>query len=134
MSKIVNNGIVVAKGGDLRKPSADGWASLIADGKVTNLGALGGDAAYPLAVNSDGVVVGHALLSDFFSYRAFVYSNGKMTDLNTVIEPAHPLPPSVFLRDAVGISKRGLIAAQGFDSQTQIAHCYVLEPKKPGAD
>jgi len=130
---ISSNGFIAAKGGDVRKQSADGWAFLIANGKVTNLGALGGDAAYPLAVNSDGVVVGHSLLSDFTSYRAFVYSDGTMTNLNSVIEPSRPLPPSVFLRDAVGITKRGLIAATAFDSQAGVAHCYVLKPIKAGA-
>jgi probable HAF family extracellular repeat protein len=104
---ISNNGFIAVKGGDLRKQSADGWAFLIADGTVTNLGSLGGDAAYPLAVNSDGVVVGHSLLSDFISYRAFVYSDGTMTNLNTVIEPSHPLPPSIFYEMRLALPRGG---------------------------
>ena len=130
---ISRNGLIVAKGVDMRQQSADGWAYLIADGKVTNLGSLGGQAAYPQAVNVNGDVVGQSLLSDFTSYRAFVFSDGTMTDLNTVIEPAHPLPPSMVLRDAYGITKNGLVGVYGSDSTTGVAHCYELKPKKAGA-
>ena len=125
---ISDNGLITAQGRDSRMPSADGWGFLIADGKVKNLGSLGGDAAYPNAVNSDGEVVGQALLNDFISYRAFVYRDGTMTNLNTVIEPSHPLPPSIYLREAFGITERGSIAVFAYDSQAGVSHCYLLKP------
>lgn len=127
---ISNNGIIVAKGVDLRMPSLDGSAFLIANGTVTNLGSFGGGAANPSAVNSDGEVVGAALLSNFTTYHAFTYKDGTLTDLNTVIDPSRPLPSFIFLQDAVGITKKGVILAVALDTQVGENHCYVLKPIK----
>ena len=54
---------------------------------MTDLGTLAGAlvASWGLSINDSGVVVGY---SDYQStYHAFVYSGGKMKDLNKLISP-----------------------------------------------
>lgn len=57
-------------------------AALLADGRVTDLGTLGGRASAALAINDAGVVVGWADTPT--GTHAFRYANGVMTDLGTL--------------------------------------------------
>lgn len=62
-------------------------------------------------MNDKGQVVGQSCNSDFSVCRAFLWQNGVMTDLNTLIPPGSPL----FLIYGSAINKRGEIAGQAVD-------------------
>jgi probable HAF family extracellular repeat protein len=74
-------------------------------GKMTDLGVLPGDSlSEALDINDQGQVVGLSIPS----LHAFIYENGKMTDLNSLIPSASPL----LLLGANGINDRGEITGQ----------------------
>jgi probable HAF family extracellular repeat protein len=91
-------------------------------GTMHDLGALtpGGDSMAN-GVNDAGQVVG-AVADATGTMDAFIYSNGEMTDLNTLVN----LPPSVHLTDAVSIADNGLIVALGLDADGQTS-AYLLQ-------
>ena len=70
--------------------SADGSTYVAAfwqpDGTLTTIGILPGDfAAFATGINSRGQVVGNTFDSDFNWTHGFIWQNGVMTDLNTLI-------------------------------------------------
>lgn len=72
---------------------------------MTDLGVLPGDSlSEALDINDEGQIVGVSLPS----FRAFIYENGKMWDLNGLI--AHDSP--LFLIGANGINDRGEITGE----------------------
>jgi probable HAF family extracellular repeat protein len=74
-------------------------------GKMTDIGVLPGDAlSEALDVNDQGQVVGVS----FPSFHAFIYENGKMTDLNTLMPKNSPL----LLIEATGINESGEITGE----------------------
>ncbi len=74
-------------------------------GKMTDLGVLPGDSlSEALDINDQGQVVGVS----FPSTHAFLYENGKMMDLNTLLPSGSPL----LLLFAGGINDRGEITGQ----------------------
>ena len=108
-----------------------------ADGTVTDLGVLSGDiSSIATAINNSGTVVGFSssarpgftlhlapeLVGPKASDRAFVYSNGKMYDLNTSLTGASGWK----LAYASGINNAGEIVGTGtFQSQQ---HAFLLTP------
>lgn len=73
--------------------------------KMTDIGVLPGDAlSEALDVNDQGQVVGVS----FPSFHAFIYENGKMTDLNTLMPKNSPL----LLIEATGINESGEITGE----------------------
>ena len=54
------------------------------DGKVTELGELGGGATAARAMNNLGHVVGDSALPNAAGQRAYVYRNGQLTNLGTL--------------------------------------------------
>lgn len=80
---------------------------------MTDLGALGGQYSQANGINNSDQVVGWA--TNFFAQsRAFLYSNGSMTNLNDLIDPLSGW--TIF--DARDINDSGQIAAYGCNSQT----------------
>jgi len=59
-------------------------ALLWQDGKVTNLGNLGGSYAEAIVINNVGQVTGYSTLSGDQYYHAFFWTLGKMIDLGTL--------------------------------------------------
>jgi probable HAF family extracellular repeat protein len=55
---------------------------------MRDLGTLGGRRSFANAINAAGIVVGHSDLIGDESSAAFIYMDGVMTDLNTLIDPA----------------------------------------------
>jgi probable HAF family extracellular repeat protein len=51
---------------------------------MTDLGTLGGNLSFGLAINDAGQVVGQSLVGNTDEYNAFLYSNGTMFDLGTL--------------------------------------------------
>ena len=101
---------------------------LFNNGVMHNLGGLGGIAGSGLAINSAGQVVGYATLPSGHS-RAFLFSGGKLVNLNTLIDPNDPLARYVMLISATGISKTGFIVANGIDSRHPgVSQVFLLTP------
>jgi probable HAF family extracellular repeat protein len=74
---------------------------------MIDLGTLPGDAySEALGVNEAGVIVGVSYGVSFSTSRAFIWRNGTMTDLNTLIAPSSQL----YLLYANDINDRGVIA------------------------
>lgn len=81
-----------------------------APGKLTDLGTLPADSESAAnAVNDAGEIVGESQ-SASGSSRAFVYVNGQMYDLNSLIDPTTSIPASTTLSNAVSINSNGWIA------------------------
>ncbi|HEX8755305.1 MAG TPA: hypothetical protein VF745_03110 [Steroidobacteraceae bacterium] len=114
---INNNGDVVGSSRVGQASGAPSHAFLYHQGTMMDLGVLSGDANSSAdCINDSGQAVG--VSSDAAgTQRAFLYQNGQMYDLNSLIDPASPLTGRVSLQEAVGISANGLIAVNGTDSQ-----------------
>ncbi|MET0855275.1 MAG: PEP-CTERM sorting domain-containing protein [Telluria sp.] len=94
-------GGAVSEGNDLNDAAqVVGWSAtsladeerpfLYTDGAMIDLGSLGGLSGRAHGINNAGMVVG---MSDVgggtaFDYHGFLYANGQMVDLNTLIDPA----------------------------------------------
>lgn len=105
-------------------------AFLYTSGIVRDLGTLGGISSYGMAINNSGHVVGAYRLSSG-DWRAFLFKDNVMRDLNSLIDPANSLAPFVTLNGAVDISNSGLIVASGMDSRVGQVHGYLLSPSPP---
>ena len=107
---------------------------------MQDLGTLGGAVSLGLAVNALGQVVGFSYVTlSSGTPHAFLYSNGKMTDLNTLIDPQSSLALYVTLTDANAITDNGYILALGTDSrdpgvqQTFLLHTQASPVPIPGS-
>ena len=90
---------------------------------MTDLGTLPGDIhSVGQALNCQGQVVGRTSDADFNGV-GFVWENGVMSDLNTLIPADSPL----FISDANGINDLGQIVAVGVTS-TGEEHACLLTP------
>lgn len=105
--------------GGLRVGSAIGaptHAFLIHDGVRTDLGTLTGDVnSSAVAIDDTGQIVGTS--DDGDTSRPFLYEEGRMYDLNSLIDPQDPLVGEVTLQAAAGISSNGWIIVNGTDSR-----------------
>jgi probable HAF family extracellular repeat protein len=89
---------------------------------LKDLGTLGGDFSQGLAVNASGQVVGASSTADF-QIHAFLYSGGRMLDLNGLVAPGSGLT----LIDARGISDNGYITGVG-QTPGGSQHAFLLSP------
>lgn len=106
--------------GGSRTSQTDGaptHAVLFHEGAITDLGTLAGDLdSTASSINDGGQIVG--VSSDAAdTQRAFLYQNGQMYDLNSLIDPSSALAGVVSFQEAVSISANGWIAANGTDSR-----------------
>jgi probable HAF family extracellular repeat protein len=78
------------------------------------------------SINNQGQVVGFSqdLNGDISSTVAWIWQDGVMTDLNTLIPAKSPY----FLIEALSINDRGQIAGFMFDSSTGVAPGFVATP------
>lgn len=81
-------------------------AFLYSNGRMVDLGSLGGGEAIARSINSSGTVVGSSYTADRTGDHAFVFRDGRMTDLNLLVDL-----PSGYLKDAVAINDSGQILA-----------------------
>lgn len=81
---------------------------IYSNGVVTDLGSLGAEGATPNALNIFGQVVGRSRRRDG-TFAAFLYSDGKMIDLNTLL----PAGSNWILGEARGINDFGQIVGIG---------------------
>lgn len=103
------------------------WHGFIyGNGQVTELNPLkAGDNINVLGINDQGQAVGKDFkdLSDLAHSAAFLYSNGRTVDLNTLIAA----DAGVNLFEAQAINDNGLILANGTTAQGQ-THAFILTP------
>ena len=85
-------------------------AFLYSSGRMEDLGTLGGNQSYAYGINGGGGVVGHSLLAGSQTTHACLYRNGRMTDLNALIDPAGGWE----LLEAYGINESGQIAGRAW--------------------
>ena len=85
-------------------------------GQMTDLGQVGSDpCAFAQGVNDNNQVVGDSTPNDCQNYntsRGFLWENGSIADLNTLIPPNSPL----YIIYAYTINQRGEIAVNGVDA------------------
>jgi probable HAF family extracellular repeat protein len=113
---INNNGTVI---GDLN--GGKGHALLWETGTVTDLGTLGGSTSSAYSINNKGQVVGEANTSVYVR-AAFLWQNGVMKDLNTLI----PASSGWKLSYATDINNKGQIIGQG--SYNGQSRAFLLTP------
>ena len=90
---------------------------------MLDLGTLGGASSFANAINNHGQVVGYSVAPNNGGGRAFLYSDGRMTDLNTSI----PAGSGWFLENATGLNDGGQIAGYGESPSGQI-DAFLLTP------
>jgi probable HAF family extracellular repeat protein len=119
---INNAGQVV---GTANTPDGFFHAFLWSKGVVTDLGTLGGSFSEADAINASGEIIGFATTAGDNAVDPFVYSNGVMTDLMTL------LPPGSGITNLTvhGINDRGQIVGLGFDSNGN-GHAVLLTPSE----
>lgn len=88
------------------------------DGSQTDLGTLGLGEGWAMDVNEAGVIVGRVFGVDELTgdqiFKAFVYQNGTMTDLMTLIDqPTDGTAGWTQLFEATGINNLGQIVGEG---------------------
>lgn len=76
---------------------------------VVDLGTLGGHTSTAYGLNDFDVIVGTSLKADNNTFYAFIYQNGVMTDLNTLIAP----DSGWVLNYAEAINNAGVIVGTG---------------------
>jgi probable HAF family extracellular repeat protein len=100
------------------------------NGKLTDMGVLGIDAygtesSYPNAINATGQIVGYSSYSEngvAKGDRAFIYQNGKMLDLNTLL----PATSLWVLDNGMAINDQGQITAHAYLKSDETVKGYVL--------
>ncbi len=81
---------------------------------TTDLGTLGGNTSSATAINAGGTIVGYSTVSASpFSKHAFIYQNGAMTDLGSVVSLT---PVTTFSVVAYGINDSGTVVGWGMTS------------------
>jgi probable HAF family extracellular repeat protein len=107
--------------------ATESWIShlFFYDGKLHDCGTLGGKWANSGGINDDDVIVGWSTIAptDTNTYHAFIYANGVMTDLNSLI----PANSGFTLNQAGGINSTGQIVVNGVDSAGK-NHALLLDP------
>jgi probable HAF family extracellular repeat protein len=97
---------------------------------MMDLGTLPGDLGYSEAwgIDNKGRVVGTSCDVNF-NCRAFLWQNGVLTDLNTLIPAGSPW----FLVEADGINSAGTIVGLAFNMTTGENHAFLATPRGCGS-
>jgi probable HAF family extracellular repeat protein len=119
----INNSGQVAGYSDYENTSPNHYrAFLYDDGSMVSLGTLGGQNSWASGLNDDSEVVGCANTGNG-NIHAFLYGNGVMTDLNSLI----PAGSGWTLTDANAINDNGQIVGYGTNPSGQ-TDAFLLTP------
>jgi probable HAF family extracellular repeat protein len=92
---------------------------------MSDLGTLGGDSV-AWGISNNGEIVGGSYLANG-SEHGFLFTDGKMIDLNTLLSPSVASLYTVAVAD--GINSRGQIAASGYlNSNPRYGQAFLLTP------
>lgn len=92
---------------------------------IRDLGTLPGDAlSQALGINNRGQIVGISCTAGFASCRGFLWQDGVMTDLNTLVVSTGTDP----IFSAGDIDDFGRITGQTFNAATNVASAFVAVP------
>jgi probable HAF family extracellular repeat protein len=123
----ISTGSGINSSGQVTGFACDGsnFRAFLYSGKtMTNLGTLSGyTSSFGRAINANGDVVGDVVNADFTVNHAMIYSNGTMTDLNTLIHS----PANWTLTVAYDINDSGQIVGAGIDADGN-PHAVLLTP------
>jgi probable HAF family extracellular repeat protein len=108
---------------------------LYSNGQTVDLGVLAplipGQApdndVFPESINEKSQIVGAAYTQA--GPTVFLYQDGQIYDVMTLISADDPLRGSVQLLGSSQINDEGVIAATGMDLRTGVVHVYVLTPR-----
>jgi probable HAF family extracellular repeat protein len=93
-------------------------------GEMTDLGAVGNDqCSYATGINTKGQVVGGSITDCIEEFRAFLWEDGSIFDLNALIPPGSAL----YLTQTFTINDRGEIAGEGDDADGN-GHAFLAIP------
>jgi probable HAF family extracellular repeat protein len=96
---------------------------------MRDLGTLPGDAiSEALGINETGQIVGVSYGAGFSHPRAFLWQDGVMMDLNSLI----PAGSNLTLQVAGDINDRGEITGTAFDSSTHASPAFLAIPREDG--
>jgi probable HAF family extracellular repeat protein len=90
---------------------------------MRDLGTLGREESAAFCINNAGQIVGGPPTGSRSTHPAFLYSDGKMTDLNAMIDPAS----GWHLTEAKAINDSGQIVGNGKNKAGQ-SHAFLLTP------
>lgn len=98
---------------------------------IQDLGTLPGDVlSEALGINNQGQIVGMSCTAGFDVCRAFLWQNGAMTDLNTLVS-AGPHLSLIFAND---INSSGKIVGGAFDASTGQSPAFLAIPRDDDDD
>jgi probable HAF family extracellular repeat protein len=108
--------------------SSGPWHAFLcsSSGQMQNLGTLGGSYSWASGINDSGQVVGYASVSSG-SNHAFLYANGQLQDLNSLISSASGWT----LGSASAINDAGQIVAEA-ENSVSYSIAVLLTPALPG--
>jgi len=119
---VINAAGQVAGWGGTVASNGNLWAFFYSQGAMTALGTFGGSTSQPYAINASGQVTGSADITGDTDTHAFLYSEGVMTDLNSLI----PANSGWTLQVGSAINDNGQITGWGLiNGET---HAYLLTP------
>ena len=99
------------------------------NGRITDVGTLGGAVSYGRGIDAAGDVIGVSYIKNNSASHPFMWRQGKMTDLATYL--ADRLPKGLLADDVVSISKSGTILLTGTDSKSHVRSYYIVRKLVP---
>jgi probable HAF family extracellular repeat protein len=95
------------------------------NGKMTDLGTLGGTNSYAYSINDFGQIVGDSNFAGNSGYLGFLYSDGVIRDLKSVLDASGN---GWTIEGASDINNNGWIAAGAFNSAVARSDAVLLIP------